>query len=207
MKQGGSSSLIWILLGVAAAAIAILGGGLGGILKFLLIAGGIILLLVAVAMFFALRNSSEEAKQKAANGEALSPEDAAILSQGRHDLTDLRMLGTKLQNMTLREKNTEICGIIEKILNTLKENPSQVSDTQMYLQYYLPTQKSILKRYVQVQGTAVEKTELTEKVLQHLADIQTASERQLTNLFEDSVLDMSAEMDMLSQSCREDGLL
>ena len=207
MKQGSSSSLIWILMGVAAAAIAILGGGLGGILKFFLIAGGIILALVAVAMFFALKNSSEEAKQKAANGELLSPEDAAILSQGRHDLTDLKMLGTKLRDMTLREKNQEICGIVEKILSVLKENPSQISDTQMFLQYYLPTQKSILKRYVTVQGTASETEKLKDKILNHLEDIQTASERQLANLFEDNILDMSAEMDMLSQSCREDGLL
>ena len=41
----------------------------------------------------------------------------------------------------------------------------------------------------------------------HLADIKTATEKQLSNVYEDDMLDISAEMELMNVSIKEDGLV
>ena len=48
---------------------------------------------------------------------------------------------------------------------------------------------------------------MSEKVSGYLDQIQSAMERQYANLFEDDLLDMTAEMQTMTAVCRRDGLL
>ncbi len=180
-----------------------------GRLPSLLVTGGIVLgallILTAVILIISLKGSRDEALKKAESN--LSPEDAAVLSEARKDLTGLRVLNARITEPEIRMASNEICQTIEKILNALKEKPDRIASAQMLLQYYLPTQRNILTKYHQIASSGMEHSDLKEKVMTHLADIKTATEKQLSNVYEDDMLDISAEMELMNVSIKEDGLV
>ena len=187
----------------------VLAASLIGGSKALLITGGLILLalivIVGLVMYMAFKNGGEEASGKTKT--PLTSEEAKTISDARHELTELRVLNARIRNTSVREKSNEICLIMEKILSALKEEPSRIAGAQMFLEYYLPTQKNILKKYEQIENSGLDVTELSGKVMNHLTDIKTATEKQLENVYEDDMFDISAEMELMNSSCKEDGLL
>ena len=204
MKNNGSSFGWLIPIGAIILVVSLLGK-----LPSLLVTGGIVLgallILTAVILIISLKGSRDEALKKGETN--LSPEDAAVLSEARRDLTGLRVLNARITEPEVRMESNEICQTIEKILTALKENPERIASAQMFLQYYLPTQRNILTKYHQIASSGMEHGDLKEKVMTHLADIKTATEKQLSNVYEDDMLDISAEMELMNVSIKEDGLV
>ncbi len=206
MNKNNGSVFGWLIpVGVIVALVAIFGK-----LPSLAVTGGIVmgalLVLVAVIMFISLKNSNDEASQKTADLN-MDPADAAVLSQARRDLMGLRVLNARIREPEIRNASNEICAVMEKVLAALKAEPTRISEAQMFLQYYLPTQKNILTKYHQIAESGVAHDELKEKVMAHLADIRTATEKQLANVYENDMMDISAEMELMNLSIKEDGLL
>ena len=206
MNNKNGSAFSWLIpLGVVIALVALFGK-----LPSLVITGGIVmgalLVIVAAIMFISLKNSHDEAKNKAEVA-GMDPADAEVMAQARKELTSLRVLNARIKEPEIRNASNEICGIMEKVLSALKTEPSRIGDAQMFLQYYMPTQKSILSKYRQISESGVEHTEMKEKVMAHLADIKTATEKQLANIYENDMMDISAEMELMSYSIKEDGLI
>lgn len=202
----GNGSYGWLLpVGIAMLAIALLGK-----FKGLLLVGGIVLgavvVLVGIILLIALKTSNDEAKNKP-QIQNMSEGDAAVYQAARRDLTDLRVLNARLKEYDVREESNAICGTMEKILTALKEDPNRIASAQMFLQYYLPTQKNILTKYHQIVESGVAHEDLKKKVMNHLADIKTATDKQLLNVFEDDILDISAEMELMNSSIKADGLV
>lgn len=206
MRGNGGGSYGWLLpVGLIIAAVSLFGNFKGLLLTGGLVLGGL-LVMVAVIMFIALKVSGDEAKNTP-EAAPMSPEDAAVYQAARKDLTELRVLNSRLKESDVRQASNEICTIMEKILTALREDPTRITSAQMFLQYYLPTQKNILTKYHQIASSGVSHEDLKEKVMNHLADIRTATDKQLLNVFEDDMLDISAEMELMSSSIRQDGLM
>ena len=204
--RGNGGSYGWLLpLGIIIGAVALIGNFKGLLLTGGLVLGGL-LILIAVIMFIALKVSGDEAKNAPAEVQ-MSPEDAAVYQAARKDLTELRVLNSRLKEGEIRSESNAICTVMEKILTALKEDPTRIASAQMFLQYYLPTQKNILTKYHQIVSSGVSHADLKEKVMNHLADIKTATDKQLLNVFEDDMLDISAEMELMSTSIKQDGLM
>lgn len=204
--KGNGSSYGWLLpLGLILMAVALFGKFKGLLLLGGLLLGGLVVL-VGIILLIALKTSRDEAKNSP-RLENMSPEDAAVYQGARKDLTELRVLNARLKESDVRTESNNICATTEKILTALKEDPKRIASAQMFLQYYLPTQKNILTKYHQIVESGVAHEDLKEKVMNHLADIRTATEKQLINVFEDDMLDISAEMELMNSSIREDGLI
>ena len=206
---GGSSSGVLIAITVAALLIGIFGGGLSAVLGVLGIAFGAIVLLVAAVMFFAFKGSAEDAKNAAKNGRAiLTPEEAQTLATARHQVTEIRILNTKIDDAEIRRRSNEVCDIMDKILAAMKEDPKKIADGQMFLQYYLPTQKEILTKFEHIEESGIEaKYQLAEKVQRHRKDIREATQKQLGNVFDNDVFDVDAEIELMKESMKQDGLM
>ena len=206
---GGSSSGILALIAVGVLLFGLLGGGLSAVLGVLGIAFGAIVLLVAAVMFFAFKGSAEEAENAAKSGKViLTTEEAQTLAAARHQVTDIRMLNTKIDDVEIRRRSNEVCDIMDKILAAMKEDPKKIADGQMFLQYYLPTQKEILTKFEHIEESGIEaKYQLAEKVLRHLKDIREATQKQLGNVFDNDVFDVDAEIELMKESMKQDGLM
>ena len=171
----------------------------------LLIILGILLLLVVVlvvlVIFFSRQKPEEKEDSKA------SADRKAILTRGHSNLMEIRRLAVRVRNPQIRALSEEICRTADKILRTLKSQPEDIPTVRQFLNYYLPTMGSILTKYVRVQESGVPTADLEESAIACLGNIKNAMEKQYANLFEDDILDLTVEMEVLTLACKRDGLL
>lgn len=161
----------------------------------------LVVLLVALVIFFAFR------KPKGRSGKTTGGDIDKILAKGRSNLLELRQLTMRLKNQQIRSLSEDVCGIIDKILKALKEQPEDIPTVRRFFNYYLPTLGGILRNFLRLEKSGVPDADTTEKVIACLNDIRIAMEKQYTNLFDNDKLDLTVEMEVLRQMCKQDGLL
>ena len=187
---------------------------LPGIFKVALIAGSIavavIVALIVVAIILAVKSGKDDAKKKGTDTKtkaALDADQTAVLTKGREQLMELRRLVMRVKNRSVHDKAYEICGVADKILQTLKQKPEKIQSTRQFLNYYLPTLGEIISKYRRIEESGVPHDETTQKVESYLTDIKKAMDKQYANLFADDMLDMSVEMEAMKMAVKRDGLL
>ena len=201
-----SSGLLGIggLLGVLAV-LLVIRHYIPALARLLMIITGVIavllVLLVIVVMYFALRKPRKTEEQKVT--EAMN----AVIKNGRQNLMGLRRMSMEVKNALVRTLSTEICASIEKIFRTLKEHPDQFNSLRQFFNYYLPTLEKILVKYRAIETSGVPTEEVTSNTIECMENIKLAMEKQYNNLFENDVLDLTVEMEVLTQMCKRDGLL
>lgn len=168
---------------------------IGGIIAVLIV------ILVAVVIYLALRKPKDKGDTTAAANMH------AILTKGRSSLMELRRMGMKIKNQQIRKLNEEICDTANKILRALKEQPEDIPRVRQFFNYCLPMLSSILMKYVRLEESGVPAENMTESAISCLGDIKTAMEKQYTSLFDNDLLDLTVEMEVLTLVCRRDGLL
>lgn len=199
-RSGG----IFTLLGLAAV-FFLLQKFLPAFAKLFLILAGLaavgLAALVAAVIYLAFRKPKKSPQQQAAD-------DAhAVIRKGRAQLMDIRRLVMKLRHQEIRKVSESICSTIEKILRALKERPDDIPRVGRFFRYYLPTLQNILTTYLRLEERGVPASDIAQRTLSGLKDMETAMEKQYLNLFEDDKLDLCVEMDVLTRICRQDGLL
>ncbi|MGN0307555.1 MAG: 5-bromo-4-chloroindolyl phosphate hydrolysis family protein [Lachnospiraceae bacterium] len=171
----------------------------------LMIISGIFLLLLLLLVVLVIYFSRQKPKEK--NGSSTSPDGGDILTGGHHKLMEIRRLQMKIKSRRIREESEEICRTADKILRTLKSQPEDIPVVRQFFNYYLPTLGNILVRYEKIEKSGVPAKEMEEKVIACLENIKSAMDKQYVNLFNDDILDLSVEMEVLTQACKRDGLL
>lgn len=137
----------------------------------------------------------------------LTVEQENILTKGRANLLQLRMIITKIKDPEIHQMSNEICDINDKILKTLREKPEKIPQVRQFLNYYLPTLGEILVKYERIEKSGVPAEKSEKKVEKYLADIKKAMEKQYENLYEDDKLDLSVEMEAMTIAAKSDGLI
>ena len=171
------------------------------ILLLIGVCGVLLIILVSVVLYFALKKPKKTEEQKA------SDEINDIIKRGRNNLMGLRRMSMEIKHARARTLSTEICVTIERIFRTLKEKPDQISSLRPFFNYYLPTLEKILIKYKEIESSGVPTEEITQSTITCLEDIKMAMEKQYNNLFENDILDLTVEMEVLTQICKRDGLL
>ncbi len=164
---------------------------------------GIILAVLVVALVVAVVAASN---RKDPDAEAKQQRED-VLVKGRKNLLELRQIAMRIKDSRIREKNKEVCRTVEKILRVLREQPEDIPAASQFLNYYLPTSGKILTQFARVEASGVDTGDMAQSTLSCLGNIQAAAERQYANLFEDDLLDLSVEMEALTEACKRDGLL
>lgn len=102
---------------------------------------------------------------------------------------------------------------LEKIAKNLQADPSDLQDCRRLASYYLPVIQKLCDKYVflisQSTGDAEEaktRTELKAKIEDTFAGIDSALKKQLDALYQNDSLDISTDIEVLSQMLRRDGL-
>ena len=143
--MNNKSSAYGVIMLLLVAAVAWISKGLfpsvfRTILIFVVILGAGLLVLLALVLYFAFKKPEEK---KTAENEAKE-----VLAKGRSHLMELRRLGMQVKNPDIRKKVDQICALIDKIFQTLKEQPKHILPTRKFFHYYLPTMKAIIQKYV-----------------------------------------------------------
>lgn len=209
MKKSGLLGLLGI---------AVIGGGLFAFSKILphlfkiILAVGLVgiaavIALVVVGLVFAFKGSSEDAKKNKKNSAPIDDNQSKILSNGREALMELRRLSMRVKDKSIHVKANNICQVIDKILQTLRQKPEKIEKTRQFFNYYLPTLSEILTKYRRIEDSGVPHDDIKEKVDAYLDDIKAAMDKQYANLFADDVLDMTVDMEAMKMAIKRDGLI
>lgn len=148
-----------------------------------------------------------KAEPKAIPPSKLSVEAMQILSKGRSRLMELRRLLGRIRNLNVKKRGEDICVEIERILGALQQQPEDIPMVRQFFNYYLPTLGNILLKYLRLEEASMATEQTTVKVMSCLGEIKTAMEKQHAAIFENDLLDLTVEMESLTQACKRDGLL
>lgn len=149
----------------------------------------------------------EKQKQQAIPPCDLSPEAMQIMTKGRNHLKELRRLLSRIGNLNVKKRGEDICVEVERILGALQQQPEDIPMVRQFFNYYLPTLGNILLKYLRLEEAGMATEQTTVKVMSCLGEIKVAMEKQYAAIFENDILDLTVEMESLTQAVKRDGLL
>jgi len=201
------SSPVWGLLGLSACVVLyfvarkFLPALSTALLWIFGIAAALIVALVAVVVFAAFHKPKKTPEQE--QNEA----QAAVLKTARASLMELRTASMRVRNQQVQGSAQRICATLDQILKVLKEQPEDISKARRFLHQSLPMLSGILQKYSRLEQSGVPADEVTERTTVCLRDLETAAQKQYENLFANDMIDITADMEVLTQLCRQNGLL
>ena len=132
-----------------------------------------------------------------------------IILQGRESIKKIRLLNGKIPDAKISSLLRDLEDTTRKIFHQLEADKAQVKQCRQFLNYYLPTTIHLLERYVELQdqgsGTGSVR-EAMRKIEETLSTVNSAFRRQLDNLFEKDVVDITAEITVMEQLLKSQGL-
>ena len=165
------------------------------------IAAVLIVVLVVVVIFAAVHKPKKTPEQERSEVQEM------VLKKARASLMELRTSAMRVKQQQVRENAQNICVTLEQILKELKNQPEDIVKARSFLNHSLPMLSGILKKYVRLEQSGAPNEDVTAQTISCLQDLETAAQKQYQNLFDDDVVDITADMEVLTQLCRKNGLL
>ncbi len=180
-------------------------GGAAGVMVYLLGDNLVMTLISGVAIFiiFSIMLKATPPAPAATAPESLP----GLLREGDEALQAIAYQARQIKDEEVHEKAGEICQTVERVLSTLKEQPGDIPKVRKFFSYYLPTLKKLLTSYGNIEKSGVPQAGLRQKLLGHLKSILSAMRKLHENLYQNEMLDLSVEMQAMTASCIQDGLL
>lgn len=156
------------------------------------------------------------------NGERVKEEPATdVKTPEDQRARDVVVSGLELLSQIAQERNAideyvmtrrlkDLDEIVRKMLQTVVDDPSDAPRMRKFMSYYLPTTLKLLQSYRTMKERGVSYSEITatrENLVHALDKIIQAAQKQLDALYENDLLDMSTDMDVLEQMLRRDGYM
>lgn len=130
------------------------------------------------------------------------PRNARILRQIRAD-NDL------IADEEVSRKIDRIEDLTRKIFAILEQRPEKEPQLYNFMNYYLPTTLKALESYARLEAQGIETAAIREakqKINHALDELADGYEKQLDKLFEDDVVDITADIDVMRKMLHKDGL-
>lgn len=133
-------------------------------------------------------------------------DEESVLKEGKKQLCFIDDYLSKIQDESVYAEAASVREKMERIWSTLEEEPQRIHPAADFFSYYLPVFGSILARYSKLEENRVE-SESKEMVRKVFFDIGEAMERLRESLFENDILDLSADIKVMNQSLQSAGLI
>ena len=137
------------------------------------------------------------------NGEA-----DAVIAKGQEMLHTIRAENDAITDEVLSGQMDEVERLCVQIFTTVAEKPQKAPQIRKFMNYYLPTTLKMLASYRTMNDRGVSVTDMTEAratTIRGMGMVLTACQKQLDNLYKDTMLDVSTDIDVLEQMLKRDG--
>ena len=137
------------------------------------------------------------------NGEA-----DAVIAKGQEMLHTIRAENDAITDEVLSGQMDELERLCVQIFTTVAEKPQKAPQIRKFMNYYLPTTLKMLASYRTMNDRGVSVTDMTEAratTIRGMGMVLTACQKQLDNLYKDTMLDVSTDIDVLEQMLKRDG--
>lgn len=141
---------------------------------------------------------------------SLNEDNKETLKKAKILVAELSSISKQVEDEKLIVNINEITQISYKILDTLEKKPAKFMQANNFLNYYLPVTIKILKRYDEIENQKLN-TEQTNKFMRSIEDmiekIKTAFTTQLSNMYQNDIIDTDAEIRVFESLLKADGFL
>ncbi len=134
----------------------------------------------------------------------------SVITRGQEMLRQIREVNDAIPDPTLSRQMYELERLCVQIFKTVSENPQKAPQIRKFMSYYLPTTLKMLRSYQVMQDRGVSRSELSEAhrtLVRGMDMVLTACQKQLDNLFQADMLDVSTDIDVLEQMLKRDGFM
>lgn len=111
-------------------------------------------------------------------------------------------------------KDKEVKEAAEKVLakanwlvKTMKEQPEEISRSNQFFIYYVPTIKTVLEKYRTIEQSGLDAEDNKKKVMEFFADTDKAFDAMYEGFFKDEKLDLEVEVEAMQMALKRDGLV
>lgn len=210
-KKGKGQALVVAL--IAAAAAIVLYSLIFKLFRWqhYLIAAAVALLVGRVA--FIMAQGLDTTKEAPAQQPIPKTGDSAVdslVEKGQEMLAQIRRENDLIPDAHLSERMAQLDDVADRIFRTVAEKPQKAPQIRRFMDYYLPTTLKMLAGYRkmderQLSGGEAEKTRA--QIQEAMDMVVGAFEKQLNTLYQDDMMDISTDIDVLETLLRQDGLV
>jgi len=132
----------------------------------------------------------------------------AVILKGQEMLHQIRAENDAITDEALSGQMDELERLCVQIFTTVAERPHKAGVIRKFMSYYLPTTLKILASYRTMTERGVSADEMTaarNDATRAMSMVLTACQKQLDNLYQDTILDVSTDIDVLEQMMKRDG--
>ena len=157
------------------------------------------------------RPGKEQPKEKPVEELPLSGDSEAdeVITKGQEILRQIRAENNAIADEVLSGQMDELEHLCAQIFKTVSEKPNKAPQIRKFMSYYLPTTLKMLGSYRTMASRGVSVSDMTHarsETVRGMNMILTACQKQLDNLYKDTMLDVSTDIDVLEQMLKRDGL-
>ena len=176
-----------------------------------LIAAGVMFLVgrVAYIMSQGVDTTKEAPEQQPIPKTGDSAVDS-LVEKGQEMLKEIRKENDLIPDAELSEKMDKLEDVANRIFHTVAEQPQKAPQIRRFMNYYLPTTLKMLSGYRkmderQVSGKNAQATR--DQIRSAMDVVLQAFDKQLDALYQDDMLDISTDIDVMETMLRQDGLI
>ncbi len=132
-----------------------------------------------------------------------------IVVRGREMLEQICAVNDSIPDARLSYQMDQLVRVCSQIFKTVAERPAKAGQIRKFMNYYLPTTLKMLNQYKTMQNRGVSANqmyEMRQTLVRGLDMVLGACQKLLDNLYKDSMLDVSTDIDVLEQMLKRDGL-
>jgi 5-bromo-4-chloroindolyl phosphate hydrolysis protein len=139
--------------------------------------------------------------------------DAAVdslVDRGQELLAQIRKENELIPDVDLTDQMNRLDDVANRIFHTVAEQPQKAPQIRRFMDYYLPTTLKMLSGYRKmderkVSGKNAEETRA--QIREAMDTVLKAFDKELDALYQDDMLDLSTDIDVMETMLRQDGLI
>lgn len=131
-----------------------------------------------------------------------------VILKGQEMLHTIRAENDAITDEALSGQMDELERLCVQIFTTVAEKPQKAPQIRKFMNYYLPTTLKMLASYRTMNERGVSADDMTNaraETIRGMNMVLTACQKQLDNLYKDTMLDVSTDIDVLEQMLKRDG--
>ena len=176
-----------------------------------LIAAGIALLAGRIAFIMAqgVDTSKEAPVQQVIPKTGDSAVDS-LVEKGQEMLAEIRKENDLIPDAELSAQMDQLDDVANRIFRTVAEQPAKAPQIRRFMDYYLPTTLKMLAGYRKMderQVTGKNAQETRSQIREAMNTVLKAFDKQLDALYQDDMLDLSTDIDVMETMLKQDGLI
>ena len=155
------------------------------------------------------QNQKTSESLKKVQGDTGNPEVDELLEKGREMIADIRRENDLIPDDSLSGKLDILENKCAEIFRAVYDKPNRASQIRKFMEYYLPTTLKMVKGYRMLDErgiTGQDAVYARNRIDDALLVVLQACEKMLDKLYQDDVLDLTTDIDVLEQMLKRDGL-